>query len=138
MRSPSNRPETQSRVKNNSDHQETTAAQGADPDVVRPCPKQGSLNVLVIHEMLPHPDRHGADLQWMQMLQELRAQGHEATHVARSAVNRDRYAARLEQLGAGCLLVLFFLSLLAAWNQETDHPSRRALQRAMEAEESYI
>jgi GT2 family glycosyltransferase/glycosyltransferase involved in cell wall biosynthesis len=49
--------------------------------------------------MLPHPDRHGADLQWMQMLQELRAQGHEVTHVARSAVNRDRYTAPLEQLG---------------------------------------
>jgi len=23
------------------------------------------LNILVIHEMLPHPDRHGADVQWM-------------------------------------------------------------------------
>jgi hypothetical protein len=26
------------------------------------------LNILVIHEMLAHPDRHGADVQWMQML----------------------------------------------------------------------
>ena len=32
----------------------------------------------------------------------------------------------------------FFSSLLAAWNQETDHPSMRALQLTMETEESYI
>jgi len=57
------------------------------------------LNILAIHEMLPHPDRHGADLQWMQMLQELRAQGHCITHIARSAVNRERYAPPLEALG---------------------------------------
>ena len=111
-------------MKNNSDHQETTAAQGADPDVVRPCPKQGSLNVLVIHEMLPHPDRHGADLQWMQMLQELRAQGHEVTHVARSAVNRDRYIPPLEQLGIRVLtpdaerLRFLGFDFPATWNFE--------------------
>jgi glycosyltransferase involved in cell wall biosynthesis len=57
------------------------------------------LNILVIHEMLPHPDRHGADVQWMQMLRELRAQGHKAVHVARSGVNRERYAAGVEALG---------------------------------------
>jgi glycosyltransferase involved in cell wall biosynthesis len=59
----------------------------------------GPLNVLAIHEMLPHPDRHGADLQWMQMLEELRAEGHQITHIARSAVNRARYAPPLEALG---------------------------------------
>ncbi len=57
------------------------------------------LNVLVIHEILPHPDRHGADVQWMQMLQELRAQGHRVTHIARSGVNRERYAPEVERLG---------------------------------------
>jgi hypothetical protein len=57
------------------------------------------LNILVIHEMLPHPDRHGADVQWMQMLRELRAQGHNAVHAARSGVNRERYAAGVEALG---------------------------------------
>jgi hypothetical protein len=57
------------------------------------------LNILVIHEMLPHPDRHGADVQWMQMLRELRAQGHKVVHVARSGVNRERYAAGVEALG---------------------------------------
>jgi tetratricopeptide (TPR) repeat protein len=57
------------------------------------------LNVLVIHEILPHADRHGADVQWMQVLAELRAQGHQMTHVARSGVNRDRYAPEVERLG---------------------------------------
>jgi O-antigen biosynthesis protein len=58
-----------------------------------------SLNILVVHEMLPHPDRHGADVQWMQMLRELRAQGHKVVHVARSGVNYERYAAGVEALG---------------------------------------
>jgi hypothetical protein len=57
------------------------------------------LNILVIHEMLPHPDRHGADVQWMQMLRELRAQGHSVVHIARTDVNRERYAAGVEALG---------------------------------------
>jgi hypothetical protein len=57
------------------------------------------LNILVIHEMLPHPDRHGADVQWMQMLRELRAQGHSVVHIARSGENRERYAAGVEALG---------------------------------------
>lgn len=57
------------------------------------------LNILVIHEMLPHPDRHGADVQWMQMLRELRAQGHKVAHVARRGVNRERYAVGVEALG---------------------------------------
>ncbi len=57
------------------------------------------LNVLVVHEILPHPDRHGADVQWMQMLQELRTQGHRVTHIARSGVNRERYAPQVERLG---------------------------------------
>ena len=57
------------------------------------------LRILVVHEMLPHPDRHGADVQWMQMLRELRAQGHEVVHVARSGINRERYTAGVEALG---------------------------------------
>jgi len=57
------------------------------------------LNVLVIHEILPHPDRHGADVQWMQMLRELRVQGHKVLHVARTGANRERYAAGVKALG---------------------------------------
>jgi post-segregation antitoxin (ccd killing protein) len=41
------------------------------------------LNVLVIHEML----------------HELRAQGHNVVRVARSGVNRERHAARVEAVG---------------------------------------
>src|SRR5271169_5221188 len=63
------------------------------------CTAERPLNILVIHEMLPHPDRHGADVQWMQMLRELRAQGHKVAHIARSGVNRERYAAGVEALG---------------------------------------
>jgi hypothetical protein len=62
------------------------------------------LNILVVHEMLPHPDRHGADVQWMQMLGELRAKGHKVVHVARNGVNRERYAAGVEALGDTGLL----------------------------------
>lgn len=43
------------------------------------------LNILVIHEMLPHPDRHGADVQWMQMLRELRAQRRESRAICRGS-----------------------------------------------------
>ncbi|MGA7188312.1 MAG: glycosyltransferase family 4 protein [Candidatus Acidiferrales bacterium] len=35
----------------------------------------------------------------MQMLRELRAQGHNVIHVARSGINRERYAAGVEELG---------------------------------------
>ena len=74
-------------------------AEVTDPIDSRASRKTGPLNILAIHEMLPHPDRHGADLQWMQMLGELRAQGHSITHIARSAVNRERYGPPLEALG---------------------------------------
>jgi GT2 family glycosyltransferase/glycosyltransferase involved in cell wall biosynthesis len=62
-------------------------------------PGEAPLSILVVHEMLPHPDRHGADVQWMQMLREFRAQGHEVVHVARGGVNRDRYTKIVEKLG---------------------------------------
>jgi O-antigen biosynthesis protein len=74
-------------------------AEATDPIDSRASPRTGPLNILAIHEMLPHPDRHGADLQWMQMLQELRAQGHSITHIARSAANRERYAPPLDAMG---------------------------------------
>ncbi|MGA8406066.1 MAG: glycosyltransferase [Candidatus Acidiferrales bacterium] len=61
------------------------------------------LNILVVHEMLPHPDRHGSDVQWMQMLRELRAQGHSVVHVARSSSNLERYTAGVEELGVRVL-----------------------------------
>jgi hypothetical protein len=62
-------------------------------------PAERPLNILVIHEMLLHADRHGADVQWMQMLCAVRAQRHKVVHVARSGINRERYAAGVETPG---------------------------------------
>jgi hypothetical protein len=130
MWSPSIRPETQVRVTNNPDHQETAAKCCSFVPEAGTAQRSGdSRNASALR-----PARRGSAVD----ANAAGIAGAGARSNARCAVNRDRYAARLEQLGAGCLLVLFFLSLLAAWNQETDHPSRRALQRAMEAEESYI
>jgi GT2 family glycosyltransferase/glycosyltransferase involved in cell wall biosynthesis len=58
-----------------------------------------SLNVLVVHETLPQPDRSGSDVRVVQVLEELRAQGHRLTYVARSGVGREQYAPPLEKLG---------------------------------------
>jgi O-antigen biosynthesis protein len=88
-----------SRVTTTTDQQRIEGSQAIDTGSLRTSAKTGPLNVLAIHEMLPHPDRHGADLQWVQMLQELRAQGHTVTHIARSGVNRERYGPPLEALG---------------------------------------
>jgi len=57
------------------------------------------LNVLVIHETLPQPDRSGSDVRVVQVLEELRAQGHQVSYVARSGVGREQYATPLEKLG---------------------------------------
>ena len=57
------------------------------------------LNVLVLHEAIPQPDRSGSDLRVVQVLEELRAQGHRVTYVARSGAAREQYAPPLEKLG---------------------------------------
>lgn len=57
------------------------------------------LNVLVIHETLPRPDRCGCDVRLMQVLHELREQGHAITYVGRSGVDRERYGPMLERMG---------------------------------------
>ena len=67
------------------------------------------LNILLIHEILPRPDRHGADGQWMQILRELRAQGHLVVPVARSGGDHQVVPAR----GAGHLLVSFIFGFVA-------------------------
>jgi hypothetical protein len=67
------------------------------------------LNILVIHEILPRPDRHGADGQWMQILRELRAQGHLVVPVARNGGDHQVVPARC----AGYLLVSLFFGFVA-------------------------
>lgn len=57
------------------------------------------LNVLVIHETLPRPDRSGTDVKLMQVLRELREQGHAVTYVGRSGVDRERYSPPLANMG---------------------------------------
>ncbi len=58
-----------------------------------------SKRVLIIHEMLPHFDRGGSAMRIMQVIRQLRAQGHAVTYVARNSVNRDRYESALTELG---------------------------------------
>lgn len=57
------------------------------------------LNVLVIHETLPRPDRCGSDVPLVQVLRELREQGHSVTYVGRSGLDRERYSPELERMG---------------------------------------
>ncbi|HXZ11065.1 MAG TPA: glycosyltransferase [Candidatus Sulfotelmatobacter sp.] len=58
-----------------------------------------TARVLVVHEILPEYDRSGSEQRHWQVLQALRALGHEVTYVARWAVERERYAVALEDLG---------------------------------------
>ena len=58
-----------------------------------------SLNILIIHEALPRPDRCGCDVRLMQVLQELREQGHAVTYLGRSGMECERYSHNLEKLG---------------------------------------
>lgn len=57
------------------------------------------LNILVVHENLPRPDRSGTDMKLMQVLREFREQGHAVTYVGRSGVDRERYSPALEKMG---------------------------------------
>ncbi len=57
------------------------------------------LNVLVVHEVLPHFDRSGSDQRLMDVLRELRAQGHAVTFLARDGRDRETYTRPLAELG---------------------------------------
>lgn len=58
------------------------------------------MNILVIHEIVPHHDCSGADLRIFQLIRELRGLGHGVTLVARLDRNADKYGPVLEALGA--------------------------------------
>jgi glycosyltransferase involved in cell wall biosynthesis len=58
-----------------------------------------SCNVLIVHEVVPHPDRSGTDTRLMQIVRELRAQGQRITFVARNGADREQYGPALEKLG---------------------------------------
>jgi hypothetical protein len=57
------------------------------------------LNILFIHETLPRPDCCGSDVRLMQVLRELREQGHALTYLGRSGKDRERYSQDLERRG---------------------------------------
>ncbi|MGH9688977.1 MAG: glycosyltransferase, partial [Candidatus Acidiferrales bacterium] len=57
------------------------------------------LRVLVAHENLPRPDRSGAEFRLLQILRELRKQGHAVTYLAARGFEEDRYAPALTELG---------------------------------------
>lgn len=59
----------------------------------------GKQKILVIHEVLPHFDRSGSDLRLMDVLRELRAQGHDVTYIARDGSNWEKYQRPLEEKG---------------------------------------
>ena len=57
------------------------------------------LNILFVHEGLPRPDCRGSDSRLMQVLLELREQGHALTYLGRSGMDRERYSEDLERRG---------------------------------------
>ncbi len=69
---------------------------GSRPALCGPHPR---LNILFVHETLPRPDRCGCDVRLMQILREVREQGHAVTYVARSGREREQYSRSLESLG---------------------------------------
>jgi O-antigen biosynthesis protein len=56
-------------------------------------------NILVVHELLPHHDCSGSDLRLLDILRELRLEGHRITYLARSGKDASRYRPDLEALG---------------------------------------
>ncbi len=56
-------------------------------------------NILLIHEILPHFDCSGSDLRLLDVIREIRRQGHSLTFVARNARDSERYTPPLEALG---------------------------------------
>jgi SAM-dependent methyltransferase len=68
-----------------------------EPQICGPGP--GPLKILIVHEVLPHPDQNGCDVRLMQIVNELLAEGHELTYVARFGVGREEYTLPLERMG---------------------------------------
>ena len=56
-------------------------------------------NILLIHEVLPHFDCSGSDARLMDVIREIRRQGHRLTYLARHGKDFERYAPDLEALG---------------------------------------
>ncbi|HVO57233.1 MAG TPA: glycosyltransferase [Dongiaceae bacterium] len=72
--------------------------QSAEPSGGAP-PAATSLRLIVLHEVVPRGDRSGADLRLLDVLHELRAQGHAVTLLARDAAESESYTPALENAG---------------------------------------
>jgi GT2 family glycosyltransferase/glycosyltransferase involved in cell wall biosynthesis len=87
-------------------------------------PGDDGLRILIIHEILPHPDQNGCDVRLMQILHQLVAQGHRLAYMARVGADWERYAPPLEQLGIKVYsqdverLCRFGLDAAPAWTLE--------------------
>ena len=55
--------------------------------------------ILIVNELLPQTDRNGSDVRLMQIIREMRQQGHHVTYLARNGRFREYYTAALEDLG---------------------------------------
>jgi len=64
-----------------------------------PASTSSALNILLIHEILPHFDCSGSDLRLFESVREIIAQGHTLTFLARDGRNYHRYAPPLQALG---------------------------------------
>jgi len=73
--------------------QQTSAIENSATEVERP------QRILIVNELLPQTDRNGSDVRLMQILRELREQGHEVTYLARSGQFREYYTTALKDLG---------------------------------------
>src|SRR5882762_2133327 len=75
--------------------QESTSSSTAVTQELPPAPQR----LLVIHELVPHSDQSGSDLRLLDVLKELRAQGHQVTFIARDWKNSEKYSPQLQKLG---------------------------------------
>ncbi|HEY1462896.1 MAG TPA: glycosyltransferase, partial [Terriglobales bacterium] len=68
-------------------------------EVIEELDNDRPLRILIANEMLPQTDRNGSDVRLMQIVREMREQGHEVTYLARNGYLREYYSAELEALG---------------------------------------
>jgi GT2 family glycosyltransferase/glycosyltransferase involved in cell wall biosynthesis len=88
------------------------------------------MKILIIHEVLPHPDQNGCDVRLMQIVHELLAQGHELAYLAQFGADQERYTPPLQQLG----LKVFSHDIERMRRFGYDGPSAWSLEAVLKAE----
>lgn len=69
------------------------------PPAARSRDTQRPLRVLAVHENLLRPDQSGAEYRFLQIVRELRVQGHSVTFLAPRGFEEERYVPVLAELG---------------------------------------